>query len=281
MNTNMLKNRSLLNFFLLEFVLSVPFWALSAVTNNVEVFPGLRWGMLWAFTPMIASLILVFRENKGTGVIELLKRTYDFRLIKSKIWYLPIFLVYPSFVFVEYWILRLSGAPIPPPHFSVVIPLFYIMNFFAAYGEELGWTGYAIDPMQERWSALKSGILLGIAWAGFHIPLFFFDGYSFYWIFWHSLYVVAGRVLLVWVYNNTGKSMFAMSLFHASFGLYWYLWPIVKWTPTFYDPRIVAFNAILYVTIVTLLWGPKTLAQYRFARSGGRMSREEQKRATA
>jgi len=75
-----------------------------------------------------------------------------------------------------------------------------------AYGEELGWTGYAIDAMQERWSALKSGIVLGVAWAGVHVPILSIAGYSFDWIVWHSLYVIAGRVLFVWVYNNAGKS---------------------------------------------------------------------------
>jgi membrane protease YdiL (CAAX protease family) len=38
----------------------------------------------------------------------------------------------------------------------------------AALGEELGWSGYAIDPMQARWGALKASILLGIFWAVYH-----------------------------------------------------------------------------------------------------------------
>jgi len=27
-------------------------------------------------------------------------------------------------------------------------------------GEEIGWTGYAIDPMQKRWSSLKAATVL-------------------------------------------------------------------------------------------------------------------------
>jgi len=282
MNTNNSKNRSLLNFFLLLFVLSIPFWILGAV-YDVQIFPGFNLYQLPLVMPMVTAVILIFRENGKTGVIALLKRTYDFRNIKSKIWYLPMFLILPSLGFVEYWILRFSGTRIPSPHFSFAILLSNISIFFMTYGEELGWTGYALDPMQQRWSALKSGILLGAAWAGVHVPIFIINGYSFEWIFWHSLYVVAGRVLFVWIYNNAGKSLFSMALAHSTFGMFWSLWPTenLHQSVPFYDPRIMAFTAIFYVMIVTLLWGPKTLAQFRFARSGGRMSREVQKGATA
>jgi hypothetical protein len=108
--------------------------------------------------------------------------------------------------------------------------------------------------------------------AGYHIPSFIISGYySAEWIFWHALYTIVGRVLFVWVYNNSGRSFFSMSLFHATFGLFWILFPAtgnLQKASTYYDPRLAAFIAISYVAIVTFLWGSKTLAQYRFARSG-------------
>ena len=140
------------------------------------------------------------------------------------------------------------------------------------FGEELGLTGYAIDPMQQRYSALASGILIGLVQAGYHIPGFIISGYySFEWILWHVLYTLAGRVLFVWVYNNSGKSLFSMALFHWTFGVFWILFPAtgnLQKAPSIYDPRISAFIGISYVVIVTLLWGSKTLAQYRFSRRG-------------
>ena len=135
------------------------------------------------------------------------------------------------------------------------------------YAEELGLTGYAIEPMEQRYSALMSGILLGLVWAGYHIPGFIISGYySYGWIFWHALYTIASRILFVWVYNNAGKSLFSMALFHWSFGLFWSLWPTdnLQRAVQFYDPRICAAITILYVAIVTWLWGAKTLARYRF-----------------
>ena len=271
MNANVSKSRSLPTFILLLFGLSIPFWVIGAI-YDVQIFPGFNLFQLPLAMPAVAALILVYRESGKDGVVTLLKRTYDFRNIKSKIWYLPMLLIYPSFGFIDYWILSLSGTSIPSLQFSLVTFLSYSTVFFMAFGEELGLTGYAIDSLQQRYSALMSGILLGLVWAGYHIPGFIISGYySFEWIFWHAIYTIVGRVLFVWIYNNSGKSLFSMALFHSTFGLFWILLPqtgnLQKASP-YYDPRISAFIAISYVAIVTLLWGSKTLAQYRFARSG-------------
>lgn len=258
-------NRSLKNFFLLLFALSIPLWIVGSI-SEVQIFPGFNLYQLSLAMPMVTALILIYRESGKAGVIALLKRTYDFRLIKAKVWFIPMLLIYPSMGFVAYLILRYSGTSIPEPQFSWAIVFAFIAIFFMTYGEELGWTGYAIDTMQQRWSALKAGIVLGLVWAGVHVPIFFINGYSFEWIFWHALYTVAGRILFVWIYNNAGKSLFAMALMHSTFGLFWSLWPAdnMHQVVAFYDPRLMAFIALSYVVIVTLLWGSRTLAQYRY-----------------
>lgn len=261
--------RSIVNFLLLLFGLSTPCWILGAI-YDVQIFPGFKLFQLPLAMPMVAALILIYRENGKNGVITLLKRTYDFRNIKSKIWLLPILLISPSIGLLNNWIQSFSGTSVPSPHYSFEVFLGYCTVFFMTYGEELGLTGYAIDPMQQKYSALKSGILLGVVWAGYHIPGFIISGYySFEWIFWHALYTVASRILFVWVYNNAGKSLFSMALFHWAFGLFWSLWPqdnLQKAVP-FYDPRICAIIAVIYTVLVVFLWGPKTLAKYRYAKS--------------
>lgn len=261
------KQRSLGSFILLLFGLSAPCWVVGAM-YDIQIFPGFKLFQLPLAMPMVAALILVYREKGKPGLLTLLKRTYDFRNFKPKIWLLPILLVSPSIGMLDYWVARLSGVAIPPPNISFAGILGYCTVFFMTYGEELGLTGYAIDPMQQRFSALKSGILVGLVWAGYHIPGFIISGYySVEWIFWHAPYTVASRVLFVWVYNNSGKSLFSMALFHWTFGLFWSLWPqdnLQKAVP-FYDPRLCALVAVFYVAVVVFLWRPATLANYRYA----------------
>lgn len=135
------------------------------------------------------------------------------------------------------------------------------------YGEELGLTGYALEPLQEHHSALSAGLMLGLVWAGYHIPGFVISGFfSSAWIVWQAVYTVATRVLFVWIYNNSGRSLFSMALCHWTFGLFWVLWPqdnLQKAVP-FYEPSITAAAAIVSVFAVVFAWSPTTLAGWRF-----------------
>lgn len=264
--------RSIVKFLLLLFGLSVPCWILGAI-YDVQIFRGFKLFQLPLGLPMVAALILVSLEKGKEGLIALLKRTYDFRKIRSWLWFLPILFIYPSIGLLNNWIQSISGTSIPPPHFSVSILLGYSSVFLMTYGEELGLTGYATEPMQEKYSALKSSLLLGLIWAGYHIPGFIISGYySFWWIFWHSVYIIATRVLFVWVYNNSGKSLFLMALFHWTFGIFWSLWPqdnLQKAVP-FYNPLVCAIIAVVYALIVVYLWGHKALTKYRYTKSSNR-----------
>ena len=261
--------RSVARYFLLLFGLCLPAWTIGALFD-IELFPGLKLFQVALAMPMMAALLLTYRERRWAGVVALLRRTGDVGNIKPRIWFLPIFLVYPSLGFIDYWVLRRAGADLPSPTFSPAGFLGYCSVFFMTFGEELGLSGYAMDPLQERHSALATGLLLGLVWAGYHVPGFVISGYySTGWIFWHGIYIVTTRVLFVWIYNNAGKSLFSMALFHWTFGLFWSLWPqdnLQRAVP-FYSPRIAAVTAILYVLTVVCLWGPRTLARFRFARS--------------
>ena len=78
----------------------------------------------------------------------------------------------PLIYFLIYAVMRLMELPLPSETRIpfMTIPVLFVAFFIAAAGEELGYTGYAIDPMQDRWGALKAGIILGLIWAVWHYP---------------------------------------------------------------------------------------------------------------
>jgi hypothetical protein len=45
-----------------------------------------------------------------------------------------------------------------------------------AFGEELGWRGYALGALRERHSGLFSGVIVGLLWGFWHLPLWFATG---------------------------------------------------------------------------------------------------------
>jgi len=73
---------------------------------------------------------------------------------------------------------------------------------------------------------------------------------------------VAGRILYVWLYNNTGKSLFATIVFHDMGNVGYVLFPV---NGSLYDPAIGGPITAVIAVIVTFLWGSKTLARYRYA----------------
>ena len=255
-------------FVLLLFGLCLPIWVVGAVFD-VELFPGFKLFQAGLAMPMVAALILTYAERGWGGIAALLRRTWDVARIKPRIWFLPILFLFPSIGLINYGIVRLGGGDIPAPTLSLGVVLGYLPVFLMTYAEELGLTGSALDPLQERRGALTAGIILGLVWAGYHIPGFVISGfYTPAWMFWHAAYTVASRVLFVWIYNNAGRSLFAMALCHWTFGIFWSLWPqdnLQKAVP-FYRPEVAAATAMLYVAIVVYLWRPRTLAQFRFGR---------------
>jgi uncharacterized protein len=259
------RSRSPLSFIVLVFALSVPFWVIGALTG-LQLSPGVPVAAVMFVCPAAAAIILVYRRNHAAGVIALLKRSFDYQRIGAKAWYAPILLLMPGVSMFSYGVMRWMGIPVPTPHFALWETLGLMLAcFVAALGEELGWSGYAIDAMQDRWGALRAGLLLGMVWATWHIIPLVQAHRAPNWIAWWGLGTVTLRVLLTWIYNNTGKSLFTVMLLHAFSNICWQLFPIHG---SFFDPRINALILTLAATVVGIAWGPQTLAQFRISWRG-------------
>ena len=254
------KKRSALTFFALTFALSVPFWIAGALTK-AQLLPAIPISALGVVCMVGAASILVYRENGLPGVLALLKRSFDFKRVKAKRWYLPTLLLMPCVMASSYVVMWLMGATLPAPQFSLATTMILFVVFFvAAVGEELGWSGYAIDPLQNRFGALQGALLLGVVWAVLHlIPLLSVQR-SPTWIAWWALGTVSYRVIITWLYNNTGRSVFVAVLFHAMINVTYFLFPVQG---SFYDPRVTGLIVALIAVIITVAFGPRTLVRAR------------------
>ena len=85
--------------------------------------------------------------------------------------------------------------------------------------EQLAWSGFALPRMQARWGALTACLVLGAVWAVWRLPLFFVPG-SQRDLGFPAFLLADGpgrlRVILTWVFNNTGGSVLLVSLMHQS-----------------------------------------------------------------
>ena len=118
-------------------------------------------------------------------------------------------------------------------------------------------SGYALDPLQQRGTALQAALILGAVWAAWHIVAMVQAGQSAAWIAWGCLDMVATRVLMVWLYNNTGRSVLAVALYHAAANL-----SIKSCFPggSYEAERLIAVILTLAAAAVTVVWGSRRLA---------------------
>ena len=268
METAALPNRQPLKFFLIVYGLSIPLWLIESMTNFKR--SSLDFSIidiLAAFTPLIAACILVYKDERRIGIYNLFKRIFDFARIVKKIWYLPVIFL-PLFIYFFIYIV-MYFTPLPLANNLYIpfksIPFLFILFFAGAICEETGYMGYAIEPMQKRFGALRASILMGIPWAVWHYPSIIQQGHNAAWIAWGTLGTVAVRVLIIWIYNNTGKSLFACILFHTMFNLGRPLFPKDKIHNPLVDYPEIHYSLIaVFAVIITFLWGSKTLAYYKY-----------------
>lgn len=261
MNTAPSSWRSPPAFFLLIFVLSLPFLLFAGTP-----LPGplnLPVSALMLICPALAAAILAWREEGAGGVRHLFARVVDYKKIRA-VWYLPLLLLMPAIMLLSYAALLLLGRPLPADPFVpyLLLPVFILLFFITAIGEETGWTGYATDPLQERWSALTTALVLGTVWAVWHLlPWVLLNTPA--WAAGQSLSTVALRVLIIWLYNNANGSVFAATLFHSMLNVAELSFPNYG---SHYDPVVSGAITAMVAVVVTLLWGAETLARFRYAR---------------
>jgi CAAX protease family protein len=251
-------------FFALVLLLSIPFALLGFVTK-LQLMPGIPISALGFVCPATAAILLSFREHGRAGVAALLRRSLEFKRNIRSAWLVPIVLLMPCVALLTYTVMRAMQIPHPAPHFPLPASLILLVAFLiAALGEEIGWSGYALDPLQHRWSALPASLLLGAIWAAWHIVAMVQTGQSAPWIAWGCLDMVATRVIMVWLYNNTGRAVIAVVLFHAIANL---TFKSVFPGGSFESERIISVLLTIFAVIIAFAWGPRTLTRTTHAQT--------------
>lgn len=253
--------RSPLLFVVLVFLLSVPFWVAGLVTGG-RLSTELPIGALMFVCPGSAALMLVYRDGGRGAAADLLRRSFDFDRITEKRWLLPPLLLGPVVYVPTYLLMRLTGVTVPDPQLPLLTALVVTAAFLVAgLAEELGWSGYAVDPLQARLGALGAGVVLGIVWTVWHLIPLMQAGRSAGWIAWWSMGTVAFRVLLTWVYYSSGRSVAAAAVCHGLTNLVG-IGPFLDWGSDGYPlagERISGLILAAAAAAVSIIWRARTL----------------------
>ncbi len=108
---------------------------------------------------------------------------------------------------------------------GILVP-FLLINLW----EETGWTGFMQHTLQERRGPLQASVIVAPAFALIHMPAYFvsgwlgdkdpslgdFPGVLFQMVI-TAVFAIFLRVVIMWLYNGSGRSVLIVALFHSVF----------------------------------------------------------------
>ncbi|MEJ1999262.1 MAG: type II CAAX endopeptidase family protein [Maritimibacter sp.] len=258
-------------FLIITFVWSWGFWAIPYLAHRGVELPTFLSGLVGqggpaAWGPLIGALIVAFVRGGPGGVLSLMKRGFAFRFAAR--WYLIAFLTSPLLIGLSYLVGMLEGDGMSVSEAMqnpAIIPIAFVVILLTGgpLQEEFGWRGTLLDPLQARFGALWASLMVGAIWGAWHIPLFLFpnDAGPYYGRpFWGLMITtMLISVLFTWIWNNTGRSLLAVMIFHTMFNLTHWALPVLGSDLA----ALVLFGLqILAVGAVIMRFGARNLSRH-------------------
>ena len=227
-------------FFAWVLALSVPFyvWGVLAPVRGLPF--GLPATAAMVVVPaLLATIMTAPRRGTATGR-ALWRRVLDTDRIEDTRCLAAAVLIMPLTSFAAYVSMALLGLPLPDAlHVPLEqIPLMIMVYVIGAVFEEIGWTAYATEPLQERHGVLGGGIVIGLVWALWHVvPWWFGQRHALSWVAGQAAATVLTRVIMGFIYARCGRSLFLAIIFHAMINISYSLFPN---SGSHYNPIVLA-----------------------------------------
>lgn len=174
--------------------------------------------LLGTFAPSLVALALTAQVDGSPGVEVLLRRILRWR-VRAR-WYV--------FAITYMAVIKLAVAVVHRivtgvwPRFGeepwFLMAAATVVSTWVQAGEEIGWRGYALPRLAARIGLARASVLLGLVWACWHLPFFFFSGsdksgqsFPLY-----LLQVTALSVAAAWLYWRTDGSLLLVMLMHSA-----------------------------------------------------------------
>lgn len=179
---------------------------------------GYAFVLFGAYTPGMVALLLTARAEGSQGVRALLSRI----LVADVPVRLYLFaLTYIAAIKVTAAVLHRLVTGAWPPFGAgslALIPLAIAVSTPFQAGEEIGWRGFALPRLADRFGLRIASLVLGVIWAIWHLPQFYIAGADTYhqsFLVWGAQ-VVAMSTAFAWLYSKSGGSLLLVMLMHSA-----------------------------------------------------------------
>jgi membrane protease YdiL (CAAX protease family) len=228
--SNWIRRHSIVSYFILAYTIA---WGIEIplvlAHQGIISMPIPMWLHYFAsLGPLSAALIMTAITDGGAGLRNLIARIFKWR-VDIRYYGFAILLPLGLFAFAvlleriikgSWPALSLLGEVDYLPYLTPLGALgLWLVTF--GLGEETGWRGFALPHLQKTRSATMATLILGVLWACWHLPLFFYrDTYIQMGIAGFpmlALSLICAAMIFTWLYNSTGGSLLIVMLFHAIF----------------------------------------------------------------
>lgn len=264
-STRLVDRHPVATFFALTLGISWVIWipalmVLSGEAQFLAILPG-------GFGPLLAGAIMV---RAGGGSLRAWVRDMAVWRVPAR-WYALAFgfpVASAAVVGAYAWTLGVEFDPaLLPRRFAFYLGAVAFTMVLGGGQEEPGWRGYALPRLQARYGALVATLVVGVVWAGWHLPLFVFDAvlYADRPPAIYLVYVVALAVVFTWLYNGSRGSVLLAVVLHAGMNNATVLIPVseASLTATGIETTLFAVQTVALVAVAVALvayYDPDTLA---------------------
>jgi uncharacterized protein len=179
--------------------------------------------------PSISGLVMTGLVSGRAGLRDLLVRMTHWRVAPK--WWAAALLTGPVLVAAVLFGLSLYSAEFTPGVLTTDDPVSLLVLGIGAgligggLLEELGWTGFVVPVLRQRYGILVTGLIVGVLWGVWHLLIAFWasrglageaslGGFIAGFVAFYFVALPAYRVLLVWLYDHTASLLLVM-LMHA------------------------------------------------------------------
>jgi membrane protease YdiL (CAAX protease family) len=206
-------------------------------------------GPLMLAGPFISGLVMTYIVDGRGGLRALFSRMFLWQV--NFCWYAAALFTFPLLIFGTLSILSIVISQAFTPNW---LAFGILGGLSAGFIEETGWMGFAFPKMEMKWGTWRATIYLALLHGLWHALAGFLGDVGIYGVYWLPRFIAmwlvamtAMRILLVWIYKNTGSLLLAQ-LTHASStgflvifdpdtltpaqGTFWYaIYAVVLWIP--------------------------------------------------
>jgi uncharacterized protein len=231
--------KQLFTFLLLTFALSSVFYFLVIKSGHIGGGGGAYvLGLMWS--PGTAAMLTCKLFRRDLGILG-----WKWGKARYQVMSYVIPLLYATITYVAVWSSRLGGfydrtfvhgvserfglGTLPAwagitLYFLFAATTMMVRSCSSALGEEIGWRGFLVPHLAQRYSFTATALITGIVWALWHYPVLIFADYNAGTPTWYGLtcftvMVIGDSLIFAWMRLKSG-SLWTGVLLHASHNLF-------------------------------------------------------------